>query len=417
MQTNSVQELLLEIDLDEEQISEQKKDDDELQLDPHNTQHIEWMQQYIMNYQHQHLEIKMDDNSKMEPNTNPFEFDGDIEEINITHTQFPQMDEFNKYLSTLLLHISAQSKPSHPKLSDDNSYDEILESIPSTSSYKQTNSNIFRSDIMSDKEIQTTANLKIFRIAHRVNIESLKLIHDILQLSKCSLLSISFKLKLSEQAPHSATEDKVWTPPHLITSSVQTSFGSELSLLNVSSSNALSNNMMISCVSSILKILERCKHLHTFCFRLSDCQSDALYDYFTHFDLHSDHFIFPALQHLTIWIDDNLSHTEVSSFPFSYHPILAFLKKLKPLQSISVIVDDKMTQLQANNEQNEVNFHQYQFTVYWVKKLCEKIFDILNKSQPVLRQFYFKNIRSDCGMGELFMEMLTKLIKNHQKLN
>ena len=74
------------------------------------------------------------------------------------------------------------------------------------------------------------------------------------------------------------------------------------------------SNMMISCISSILKLCERMKNLKSFNFRLLDLNREC-YDYFTHFDINSDVTIFPNLKYLTIHIDDKLAQTEVSSFP------------------------------------------------------------------------------------------------------
>merc|ERR550525_2356067 len=102
------------------------------------------------------------------------------------------------------------------------------------------------------------------------------------------------------------------------------------------------SNMMISCISSILKLCERMRFVESFDFRLIDFNKEC-YDYFSHFDTTSDVQIFPALKTLTLHIDDHLSQTEVSSFPFyafAASPILAFLKKLQPLESLSIIVDE-----------------------------------------------------------------------------
>lgn len=86
--------------------------------------------------------------------------------------------------------------------------------------------------------------------------------------------------------------------------------------------------------------------------------------------------------------------------------ILAFLKKLKSLHSICIIINDQKQRKTENDDQNtEYNDdQQYQFTIYWIKKLCEKMFEILNKSHRELKYFYFKNIRSDCGTSEFSMK-------------
>ena len=59
---------------------------------------------------------------------------------------------------------------------------------------------------------------------------------------------------------------------------------------------------------------------------------------------------------------------------------------------------------------------QHQFTIYWIKKLCEKMFEVLNRNHSNLREFTFKNTRNDCGTSEFFQEMLINFIKNHVHL-
>lgn len=481
----------------------------ELMLDPYNAQHMEWMQQQIINLYSQ----DMDDLEASEMTTNNVAntkdtnniFD-DIESvsylslnaintISIGPSEYRNIDEFNQYLSQILLNIikyaeinnqlyrmnghkHREKRNKHKKYRS--SYDEIIQHIPPHSHYafnpslspsssftdgvsqKYSKSKIFRSSTLKNENIEIIEQeLESLNIDHCVNIESLKLIHDIIQLNKLSLKSISLQFKLYEEHDYdndvneqydgdTESDDEheqksnmsqrerlfqlIMPSPNqnILTRDKKTKKSQSLQELKVNydykqnRNQHYESNMMISCISSILKLCERMKNLERFNFRLIDFNREC-YDYFTHFDVNSEQTIFPNLKYLTIHIDDHLSQTEVSSFPFyafAASPILAFLKKLKSLQSISIIIDDihykKKKKKRRDSHNNDENMQQqqypYQFTIYWIKKLCEKMFEILNKNHHNLQEFYFKNTRIDCGTSECFQEMLINFIKNHVDL-
>eukprot|EP01084_Bolivina_argentea_P011809 22104_1 len=429
-----VEQLLFAVD--------EESEPDELELDPYNPDHVDSMKQFIID----NHETNQRKNKTKTKTKNP------IDKLIIGPNKYGTIDEFNHYLSSIIInileyaednnklfHLTNNNNTKHKRCGS--SYDEMMRHIPRHSHYafnpklssssscsyseginninslgtlnKKRKSKIFRSMLMRNENIEIISNLKTLIIDHFVNIESLKLIHDIVQLTKKSLINISFQFRFYNE------NDENHEKNNMSINSVDVNIYQQIFGRN----SSYDNNMMISCISSILKLCEQMNNLESFNFNLIDFNRDC-YDYFTHFDTESsDIEIFKNLKHLTIHIDDKLSQTEVSSFPFyafAASPILAFLKKLKSLQSISIIIKDKKNI--NNNEATTTTTttddeQQYQVRIYFTKKLCEKIFEILNKSHNNLNEFYFKNIRNDCGSCEFFIELLINFIKSHRQLS
>eukprot|EP01083_Nonionella_stella_P065882 173000_1 len=444
-----VQELLLDIgqlpDDDESTSYDQDHATNDFKIDPYNADHIEFMRKEIMNTNDSTANTNTEKNhTNLSTNTNTnndtytHQEPDSIDTITIKPNEYPNIYEFNGYLSSMILQMLEYAKQNNELYLVNGtditkfrvtSYDIMMRHIPpyrhfaflpsATScdaiptdecSGKYDKSKIFRSILMKNENVEIVPTLHTLNINHSVNMESLKLIHDLLQLTKNSLLNISLTLRLINNNNLYQREEVHQYLPNTSLSEYEPLPGTTNAHLQICTEH-YESNMVISCISSILKLCERMQRLQRFEFALVDFNREC-YDYFTHFDTDSDSQIFTKLEHLTIHIDDDLSQSEVSSFPFyafAASPILAFLKKLPALRSICIIIDEQDTKKQPQNTQQ-------QFTIYFIKKLCEKIFDILNKTHGDLQGFYFKNTRSDCGTSEFFKDMLIHFIKHHTEL-